>query len=174
MIRVEIGALHESDVESVLRPIRSDLAPITAASRDLMVAAGEPMQERLEQMGMIPVGGAVMTPAGDLGADFVVHIVVSAPDEPENTASVQKALGNGLRRAADLGIESMTMPPLGMGIGALEAEDSARAMLEILFNHLDERGPPLDLRVAVGHQYEADIFGQIVRELAGHRTEVDG
>jgi hypothetical protein len=49
MIRVEIGTLHESDVESVLRPIRSDFAPITAASRDPMVAAGEPMQERLEQ-----------------------------------------------------------------------------------------------------------------------------
>jgi hypothetical protein len=32
-------------------------------------------------MGMIPVGGAVMTSAGDLGADFVVHIVVSAPAE---------------------------------------------------------------------------------------------
>ena len=33
------------------------------------------------KMGMIPVGGVVMTPAGDLGADFVVHIVVSAPAE---------------------------------------------------------------------------------------------
>ena len=174
MITVSIGALHESDVESVLRPIRSDFTPVTVASKNLTEAAGEPMQDRLEQMGVIPIGGAVMTPAGDLSAEFVVHIVVSAPDEPETPASVQKALGNGLRRATDLGVESMALPPLGMGVGALEAEESARAMLEILFNHLDEGVPPLDLRVAVSLQYEADVFSQLVEELAGNRSEDGG
>jgi O-acetyl-ADP-ribose deacetylase len=174
MITVRIGVLDESDVECVLRPIRSDFVPVTTASRDLGTAAGEPMQERLEQMGIIPVGGAVMTPGGDLGSDFVIHAVVSAPDEPETSTSVQKALSNGLRRATDMGIESLALPPLGMGVGSMEAEGCARVMLDILFNHVDEGAPPVDLRLVVEHPYEAEIFSQIIDELTDARSDGHG
>ena len=174
MITVGIGALRECEVECLLRPIRADFAPVTAASRDLGLGAGSVMQTRLEQMGMIPAGGAVMTPAGELSADFVIHVVVSSPEDPENSVTVQKALRNGLRRAADLGIESLALPPLGMGVGALEAEDSARVMLEILFNHLDEGVPPLDVRVVVEQEYEADVFRRIVGEMTRDRSGSPG
>jgi O-acetyl-ADP-ribose deacetylase (regulator of RNase III) len=62
-------------------------------------------------------GGAVVTPGGDLSADFVIHVVVSAPDEPETSVNVQKALRNGLRRAADLdpGIAGASAPGHGCG-----------------------------------------------------------
>jgi len=57
MIRVVVGVLHEQGAECVLRPIRADLVPVSATSRDLDLAAGERMQDRLEQMGLLPVGG---------------------------------------------------------------------------------------------------------------------
>jgi hypothetical protein len=142
MIQVLLGTLSEQETEGILRPIRSDLAPVTAASRDVAEGAGETMNEKLEQIGVIPVGGAVITPAGALSADFVIHAVVSAPDEPETPGSVQNALKNGLRRATDLGLESLALPPLGTGIGRLDAETCALAMLEMLFFHLDEGQPP--------------------------------
>lgn len=164
MIEVAGGVLHRRMVECILRPIRSDLAPVTPASRDLAVAAGPKLQERLEAMGMVPVGGAVMTPGGDLPADFVIHVVVSAPDEPETTLTVQKALRNGLRRAADFGVESLALPPLGLGVGRVEAEDSARVMLDILYNHLDEGAPPSELHIVVAHDYEVDVFRRLVAE----------
>ena len=103
MIQVLLGALYEQETEGILRPIRADLVPVTSASRDVAEGAGETMNDKLEQTGAIPLGGAVITPAGDLSADFVIHAVVSAPDEAETPASVQKALRNSLRRAADLG-----------------------------------------------------------------------
>jgi len=172
MIHIVVGVLHEQGAECLLRPIRADMVPVSAASRDLDLAAGERMRDRLEHMGLIPVGGAVVTPGGDLSAAFVIHVVVSAPDEPETSANVQKALRNGLRRAADLGLASLALPPLGMGVGSLEAEESARVMLEILFHQLDERLPPSDITVVVASDYEASVFSQLVAELALVRTEV--
>ena len=164
MIQVLLGALVEQETEGIVRPVRSDLVPVTAASRDVAEGAGEAMNARLEQMGAIPVGGAVITPAGGLSADFVIHAVVSAPDEPETPVSVQQALRNSLRRAADLGLESLALPPLGTGIGRLDAEECALAMLEMLFFHLDEGQPPLDMRIVTSSEYELHVFERLVAE----------
>lgn len=173
MIRVVLGTLHDQETEGILRPIRSDLVPVTAASRDVADGAGESMNDRLEHIGAIPLGGAVITPAGALSSDFVIHAVVSAPDEPETPASVQKALRNSLRRAADLGLESLALPPLGAGVGRLDAEECAVAMLEILFFHLDEGQPPLDLRIVAVSEYEQRVFDQLVTEMTRERTPIE-
>ena len=170
MIEVLLGALHEQETEGILRPIRSDLVPVTAASRDVADGAGAEMNAKLEQIGTIPLGGAVITPAGGLSADFVIHAVVSAPGEPETSSSVQMALRNSLRRAADLGLESLALPPLGSGIGRLDAEDCALAMLEMLFFHLDEGQPPLDMRIVTSSEYEQRVFEQLVAEMTSQRA----
>ncbi len=166
MIRIVVGRLHDQATEGLLRPIRSDLAPVTPGSRDLGIMAGAAMQERLEQMGPLPVGGAVMTHGGELAAEFVIHAVVSSPDEPESPVSVQKALRNSLRRAADMGIESLALPPLGMGVGTLDAETPARVLLELLYNHLAEARPPLEFKVVASSRYEAEVLEQVSRQLA--------
>jgi hypothetical protein len=59
-----------------------------------------------------------------------------------------------------------------MGVGSLEAEESARVMLEILFHQLDERLPPSVMTVVVASDYEALIFSHLVAELTLARTEV--
>ena len=100
----------------------------------------------------------------------MIHAVVSAPDEPETPASVRKALRNSLRRATDLGLESLALPPLGTGIGQLDVEESALAMLEMLFFHLDEGQPPLDVRIVTGSEYEQRVFEQLVAEMTSQRS----
>ena len=170
MIRVVMGDLADQEVSAIVRAIRSDLAPVNALSRDIALVAGEASEALLEKIGSIPVGGAVMTPAGNLPADFLIHVVVMSEDEPQSTVSVQKALRNGLRRASDWALESLALPPLGIGVGMIEADGSARALLEILFNHLDEGQPPLALTVVVSSEYESGLFRQLVDELSGDRT----
>lgn len=170
MIRVVVGDLATQEVSAIVRPIRSDLAPVNALAREVGSAAGPELEERIERIGAIPVGGAVITPAGDLVADFIIHVVVMSDDEPQSAMSVQNALRNGLRRAADWALDSVALPPLGIGVGTLEAEASARALVEILFNHLDEGQAPLALSMVVGSEYEAGLFGQLIDELSQHRT----
>jgi len=113
----------------------------------------------------------MMTTAGNLPADFIIHVVVMSEDEPQSTVTVQKALRNGLRRASDWALESLALPPLGIGVGTIEADASARALLKILFNHLDEGQPPLALTVVVGSGYESGLFSQVVDQLSRDRTQ---
>jgi O-acetyl-ADP-ribose deacetylase (regulator of RNase III) len=170
VIRVVLGELSEQRVDGVMRPVRSDLAPVSAVSRDLLIAAGAELQERLERMGILPVGGAVLTPSGLLSASFLIHAVVMSEDEPLTSLSVQRALRNGLRRAADWELGSLALPPFGMAAGTDDPEVSARALVEILFNHLDEGVAPLELTIVVSSDFEQELFGRLVEEMERVRS----
>lgn len=170
MIDVVRGSLVELAVDALVRPIRSDLAPVSALSRDIGTAAGPDMEERLQRLGTIPVGGAALTPAGALPAAFLIHVVVMSEDEAQSSPTVQRALRNALRRAADWSLDSLALPPLGLGAGSIEPEASARALLEVLFDHLDEGVAPLALTVVVTSEFEEELFGRLVDELSGERA----
>jgi len=172
MIRVHLGDMAALSVDGLIRPVRSDLAPVDASARDLVVAAGSELEERLERVGMLPVGGAVLTPSGRLAADYLIHIVVMSEDEPQSTFSIQRALRNGLRRASDWGLESLAVPALGLGPGNVDPETAARALVEILFNHLDEGAQPLELTIAVESEYEASLFDRLVADGARLRGSI--
>jgi O-acetyl-ADP-ribose deacetylase (regulator of RNase III) len=170
MIRVVRGELSEQRVDGLMRPVRSDLAPVSVPSRDVLSVAGEELRERLGRMGFLPVGGAVLTPAGLLPAPFLIHAVVMSEDEPQTSLSVQRALRNGLRRASDWGLSSLALPPIGLSVGTADPEGSARALVEILFNHLDEGLAPLDLTIVVASDFESDLFTRLVAEMSRVRS----
>jgi O-acetyl-ADP-ribose deacetylase (regulator of RNase III) len=169
VIDIVIGDLASQSQEGVLRAIRADLTPVDAGGRDVMVGAGEAVRERLQKLGSLPVGGAAITPGGDLPVSFIIHVVTSSDEEPESALSVERALRNGLRRAAEWGLNSLSVPTMGMGAGRMDAESAARAQVDVLVDHLDSGHPPLNLTLVVRGQYEADLFGRIVGELTRER-----
>ncbi len=158
MIRVERGSLAESTCEAVVRPVRSDLDPVSALSRDLGALAGPRVEERLRRMETLPLGSAVVTPAGDLPCSFLIHIVVMSAEEGTTSPVIQRAVKNALGRAADFGIESLAMPPLGLGVGTTEPEVAARALVELLADHGRDGLPPDEVRIVVPSDFEADLF----------------
>jgi len=164
MIRVVHGALADQGVDVVLRPIRADLEPATGAARDVGQRAGEEMETRLRANGQIPIGGAVLTPGGALPAGFVIHAVVLSAEEPQTRASVERALRNGLARAADWGLSSMALPALGLGAGSMEPEAAARSFLQVLREHVASGTPPADLVVVATSEFEREL---LERMLAG-------
>ena len=167
MIHVLRGSILEVETEAVVRPIRTDLTPVSAASRDLGTWAGATVEEHLARLGSLPLGGAVLTPAGKLPCDFLIHAVVMSEDEPATPATVRKAVRNALRRATDWDVASLALPPLGIGAGNTEPEDAARELVGILFDHLAEGVRPSDLTVVVTSDFEADLFRRLVDEGSG-------
>ena len=94
------------------------------------------MIRTIQAMGDLPVGAAVITPGGKLEAAFLIHVVLQSSEEPVTSEGLRAALKNGLRRAAEWGLESMALPPLGTGAGNLDAQEAAAVMVPILADHL--------------------------------------
>lgn len=164
MIQVRREDLVTADVECVLRSVGSNLEPLTAIGREIGAAAGEALLERLQQMGDLPVGGAVITPAGDLSASFILHVSLQSQDEPVSAGSVRKALLNGLRHACRMGVETLALPPLGTGAGNFDAESAAGLMFEVLRGHMENEEYPREVTVMVTTEYDLQAFASRLGE----------
>lgn len=164
MIRIVQGELAGAAIDAVLRPVTAEWTAVTHAMRRLELAAGEEPAEQCRRLGELPVGSAVITAAGDLPAQFLIHAVVRSVDEPVTGSGVRRALQNGLRRLAEWGIQRVAMAPLGTGAGNLDADEAASIMIPVLIEHMAS-GSPSEVEIYVDSEYEKDVFE---RHLALH------
>ncbi len=174
MIRVLFSDGKDVDAEAIIRSVYSNLQPDTPFSRDLELRAGPRVSERLQAMGDLPIGAAAITPGGDAGQSFLIHVVVQSVDEPVTAEGVRSALKNGLRRAEEWGMESLALPPLGTGAGNLEADEAAAVMIPLLFQHLRDSDAPSEIFILVGTPFEEDVFNRAIEWHGGGEAPDDG
>lgn len=167
MIEVRVGELADVEAGALMRPVSTDFSPVTPAMRRLEQAAGPAVEEQCARLGELPLGSAVITGAGSLPADFLVHVAVRSYDENPTAPVVRRGLLNGLRRLAEWEIEVVALPPLGTGAGNLDAEEAADAMLPVLADHLRGSSHPRRVILVVEDAYQSAAFHGAVERHAG-------
>ena len=80
--------------------------------------------------------------------------------------SVERGLRNALRRAADFRIDSLALPPLGFGVGNIDAESTAQMLVDVLAAHAQGGEPPTALEIVVETEYEEEIFRRAIDAVA--------
>lgn len=166
MISITRADLAAIPVSAVLRPVTAEWEAVTPAGRRLELAAGSDAETQWRRIGELPVGSAVITPAGGLPAEFLVHVIIRSSDEPSSPAVVRRALQNGLRRAAELAIESLALAPLGTGPGGLEPDESARILIPAILEHMAGSAHPAQVQIVVESEYEREVFERELRSRA--------
>ena len=84
----------------------------------------------------LAVGSAVVTGAGELPVDLLVHAVVSSATERVSREGVRRALRSALQRVLAWQIAEVAIPPFGLGAGNLDIDESAHLMADELARHL--------------------------------------
>jgi len=167
MIEVQVGELVAAAAGAVVRPVASDFSPVTPATRRLDEAAGDRVREQCAQLGELPLGSAAITAAGAIEADFMVHVAVRSPSENPTAAVVRTGMLNALRRIADWQVDTVVVPPLGMGAGNLDAEESAEAMIPVIVAHMREGSAPSRVTVLVEDAYQEAAFAAAIARHTG-------
>lgn len=168
MIEVRLGDLAEASTVAVLRAVTAEWAATNAAMRRLELAAGAAVEMQCRSLGELPVGSAVVTAAGELPSEFMIHVVVRSIEQPVTARGIQRGLENGLRRVSEWGFASLAIPPLGTGAGNLDAEQSAEAMVPILLEYLGTAEPAPRIEIVVESDYERAAFeGELRRNRPG-------
>lgn len=162
-IELQLGVLAETPASAILNPVDAERGAATPAARRVELLAGPGSAAPFQALGDLPVGSATMSGAGDLPAQFLIHVVVRSRDEAVTRGGVRRGLQNALRRAVEWAIPDVAMPPLGTGAGNLDAEESAAVMVPVLREHLRTSPFPARVRIVVESEYELDAFR---RELA--------
>ena len=149
--------------DAVLRPTTTALEPTIRSLRHLERVAGASFREQISTHTELAVGSAVVTDAGDLAADMVIHAVVRSIDEPVTEGRVRQALISALQRAGDWHIARIATPPIGTGAGNLLIEDAARIMIDVLNQEMSTSTYPHEVCIVVESEEDKSLFDTYLR-----------
>lgn len=136
MIEVRVDDLAFFRGQAIVRPTNEDLGATTPLLRRLELAAGARLADQLRVNEPLPVGAAVVTAAGDLPVELLVHGVVMSRTERVSRDSVRRAFTNAMQRIVDWQLGDIAITPFGLGAGNLDIEESADIMADVLSQQL--------------------------------------
>jgi O-acetyl-ADP-ribose deacetylase (regulator of RNase III) len=162
MIAVRTDDLAFVVADAIARPVDAELRATTPLMRRLEVAGGDGLARHLRVNEPLAVGSAVVTPAGDLGVELLIHGVVSSDTEAVSRTTVRQAVSSALQRAADWGIAHLALAPFGIGAGNLDVEDSAEVMADAVRRHRETAKYPTSITIVVETPFEHGVFERVV------------
>lgn len=162
VIEVRTDDLAFIAADAIARPVDSELHATTPLMRRLEAAGGDALARCLRVNEPLAVGSAVVTPAGGLGVELLIHGVVSSETEAASRASVRQAISSALQRAADFGIAHLAMAPFGMGAGNLDVEDSADVSADAIRRHYTNARYPTTITIVVESAFEQEVFARVM------------
>jgi O-acetyl-ADP-ribose deacetylase (regulator of RNase III) len=163
MIDVRVDDLAFYEGEAIVRPVNAMLGATTPVMRRLEHAAGAAFADKVRLTQPLPVGAAVVTNAGDLPVELLIHGVVSSDDEPVSAATVRLALMSALQRAVAFQIREVAIAPFGLGAGNLDIEDSAEIMIEVLTEHMRRSPYPTSVVIVAETELEEAVVRSRLR-----------
>jgi O-acetyl-ADP-ribose deacetylase len=110
-------------------------AAIARAAGPALDAEGEAY---VRKHGPVPVGGAVVTTAGRLKFQGVIHAVGPRWGEGDEEAKLTRAVSSALLQAHEHGWRTLSLPAISSGIFAVPFELCARAYLAGVAKHLTD------------------------------------
>jgi O-acetyl-ADP-ribose deacetylase (regulator of RNase III) len=130
------GDITALEVDAIVNAANNHLWMGGGVAGAIKRKGGASIEEEAVRQGPVAVGESVVTAAGALPARYVIHAAVMGQDLQTDADKVRRASRSALRRAAELGIESVAMPALGTGVGGFPLADAARIMIEDARRHL--------------------------------------
>lgn len=128
MARVEIwnGDVCDLEVDAIVTPASSSLWMSTGVGGAIKRAGGDSIEFAAVRQAPVPLGGAVVTPAGTLAARVVIHAVSLDHDRRTTASALETAVRSAMLRAREIGATSIAFPALGSGVGGFPLEEGAR------------------------------------------------
>ncbi|MGB5289195.1 MAG: macro domain-containing protein [Ignavibacteriaceae bacterium] len=158
ILKVDKGDLTALDIEAIVFYAQPDLKLGAGFGNAISVRGGPSIQEELKTLGSISVGEAVITRAGELKSEFIIHAVGPRFQEPDTEEKLHNTMQRVLNLAEEKGIKKIAFPPMGTGFYGIPLDVSANVMLSAIRNHLSGNSNLSEVLICVMDKREYTAF----------------
>ena len=130
------GDITELDTDAIVNAANSSLTLGAGVAGAIRSKGGPSIQRECDEIGGCPVGGAVITGAGNLKARHVIHAVGPRKGEGDEEEKLSNATLNSLKVAHDNGLKSIGFPAISTGVFGFPIERCAEIMLSATIDYL--------------------------------------
>jgi O-acetyl-ADP-ribose deacetylase (regulator of RNase III) len=132
------GDITELEVDAIVNAANTDLVLGTGVAGAIRTKGGPSIQEECDAVAPIGLGQAVATGAGELRAKYVIHAAGMGPNRRTSGGIITTVTRNTLLCAEDKKVRTIAFPAIGTGVGGMKVEESARIMLTVVLDYLEE------------------------------------
>ena len=136
IIRLIKDDITDLDVDAFVFYAQSDLALGTGFGGAIAVRGGPSIQKELNELAPVALGEAVVSAAGELKAQHIIHAVGPKFQEEDTEGKLRTTVLNSLRRAEEAGVQRLAFPAMGAGYYGIASDLCARVMLEVIEGYL--------------------------------------
>ena len=173
MARIELwnGDICDLEVDAIVNAANLSLWMSTGVGGALKRAGGDAIEFAAVRQAPVPLGGAIVTPAGKLAAKAVIHAVSLDRDRRTSAPVIEAAVRSAMARAREIDATSIAYPALGTGVGGFPHEEAARIMVETVRDELT-RSPSIvhvifALRGAAAYQVFSTTLNPAAETIGG-------
>ena len=164
-IRLIKGDLTDLDVDAFTFYATEDLALGSGYGTAITIRGGPKIQEELQTLAPVSMGDAVVSAAGELKADYIIHAVGPKFQEEDEEGKLRKAMTSSLKKAEEKGIKRLAFPPMGSGFYGIPVDLCARVMLETIKEHLSGSTPLDEIIICTPDTREMNPFASKLETL---------
>ena len=145
MTRIELwnGDICELEVDAIVNAANLSLWMSTGVAGEIKRAGGDAIEFAAVRQAPVPLGEAVVTPAGRLAARVVIHAVSLDLDRRTNAEIIDRAVRSAMARARELRVTSIAFPAMGTGVGGFPIDEAARVTVRAVRDELG-RSPTIE------------------------------
>ncbi len=136
VIRLVVGDITDLEIEAFVYDIDEDAQVGSGYGTAISGRAGKVVQDQLNEIGTVPKATAVITEAGRMKADHIIHVNGPKFHEPETEGKLERATRAALRLAGEKGIHKLAFPPIGTGLYQVPIDLCARVMVDTVADYL--------------------------------------
>jgi len=136
VLRLEKGDLTAMDIEAIVFYAQHNLKLGSGFGNAIAVRGGVSIQGELDKLSEASTCDVVVTGAGELKSNYIIHAVGPRFQEEDTENKLRKTMQNALDAAKNKGIIKIAFPPMGTGFYGIPLDMCARVMLETIKEHL--------------------------------------
>jgi O-acetyl-ADP-ribose deacetylase (regulator of RNase III) len=158
VIRLQKDDLTAMDIEAIVHYARKDLALGAGFGSAIAARGGMGIQDELKPFGTLSVTDVVVTSAGQLNSEYIIHAVGPRFQEASTEDKLRLTVKNTLKAAEEKGIKRIAFPPLGVGFYGIPLDLCARVMLEVITDHASKNSSIEEIVICVLDNREFRAF----------------
>lgn len=155
------GDLAEQAVDAIVNAANNSLVLGSGVAGVISERGGESIQAECDAHGAIDVGGAALTGAGALPAQFVIHAAGMEIGGRVEEESLRSCIRASLGLAEGKRLRTIAFPAIGTGVGGLSLQRCAEISLEEARAHLAETTSLEEIRFVLFGEPAYRIFEMV-------------
>lgn len=166
VLRLIRGDITELELDAFVFYADPNLAIGSGFGTAISARGGPSIQKELADLGPVETGGVVVSGAGKLKAEYIIHAVGPRFQEEDIEGKLRTTVRNSLQAAEERGVKRIALPAMGAGFYGIPLDVCARVMIDAIKGYLEGETEIQEVVICVIDQREYKPFEPVMAALS--------